>query len=121
VLLIAKALKAVKLKYLQVNARESENMTMQERDQNDRTADPTRERADMKNEKDGTTLSGRQPSAASQTEQGGYEPTAPVRRSGRKPGEVSPELGQDSGSDWQESQQMGKTGHGGAQNPQTNP
>ena len=44
-----------------------------------------------------------------------------AKTSGRKPGEVSPELGQDSGSDWQESQQMGKTGLGGVQNPQTNP
>ncbi len=49
-----------------------------------------------------------------------YEPSSPVRKSGRKPGEVSPELGQDSGTDWQESQQMGWTGHGGVQNPQTN-
>lgn len=44
-----------------------------------------------------------------------------VKTSGRKPGEVSPELGQDSGTAWQESQQMGETGHGGVQNPQTNP
>lgn len=50
-----------------------------------------------------------------------YEPSSPVRTSGRKPGEVSPELGQDSGTDWQESQQMGRTGHGGVQNPQKNP
>ena len=49
------------------------------------------------------------------------EPSSPVKRSGRKPGDVSPELGQDSGTAWQESQQMGRTGRGGVQNPQTNP
>ncbi len=41
-----------------------------------------------------------------------------AKETGKRPGEVSPQLGQDSGSDWQESQQMGKTGHGGVQNPQ---
>ena len=49
-----------------------------------------------------------------------YQEQTVTKESGRRPGEVSPELGQDSGSDWQESQQMGKTGHGGVQNPQKN-
>jgi hypothetical protein len=35
-----------------------------------------------------------------------------------KPGEYAPSLGQESGTAWQESQQMGYTGHGGVQNPQ---
>ena len=53
---------------------------------------------------------------------GDYYQAEPLeKQSGRSPGEVSPELGQDSGSDWQESQQMGQTGRGGVQNPQTNP
>lgn len=50
-----------------------------------------------------------------------YQEETVTKGSGRRPGEVSPELGQDSGSDWQESQQMGQTGHGGVQNPQQNP
>ena len=43
------------------------------------------------------------------------------KESGRQPGEVSPELGQDSGTAWQEGLQMGDTGRGGVQNPQANP
>jgi hypothetical protein len=33
------------------------------------------------------------------------------------PGEYAPSLGQESGTDWQESQQMGHTGRGGVQKP----
>ena len=44
-----------------------------------------------------------------------------AKTSGRKPGERSSELGQDSGTAWQESQQMGYTGRGGVDNPQKNP
>ena len=32
-------------------------------------------------------------------------------------GEYAPSLGQESGTNWQESQQMGYTGRGGVQNP----
>ena len=35
----------------------------------------------------------------------------------RLPGQYAQQLGQESGSDWQESQQMGSTGHGGVQKP----
>ncbi len=45
------------------------------------------------------------------------DPESVVKTSGKKPGEYSPQLGQESGSDWQESQQMGQTGHGGVQHP----
>lgn len=45
------------------------------------------------------------------------DPASVVKTSGRKPGEYSPPMGQESGSDWQESQQMGQTGHGGVQEP----
>ena len=34
-----------------------------------------------------------------------------------RPGQYAPSLGQESGTDWQESQQMGYTGRGGVQNP----
>ena len=34
------------------------------------------------------------------------------------PGKTGKQLGTESGTDWQESQQMGKTGHGGVQSPQ---
>jgi hypothetical protein len=36
----------------------------------------------------------------------------------RKPGQEAPSLGQESGTDWQESQQAGYTGRTGVQNPQ---
>lgn len=35
-----------------------------------------------------------------------------------RPGRPGKQLGTESGTDWQESQQMGKTGHGGVQSPQ---
>ena len=35
-----------------------------------------------------------------------------------RPGQTGKQLGTESGSDWQESQQMGKTGHGGIQSEQ---
>src|SRR6266436_1843678 len=35
------------------------------------------------------------------------------------PGQYAPSLGQESGTDWQESQQMGYTGRGGVQKPNT--
>lgn len=44
-----------------------------------------------------------------------------ARTSGKKPGEYAPPLGQDSGTAWQESQQMGNTGRGGTENPLRNP
>jgi hypothetical protein len=34
-----------------------------------------------------------------------------------RPGQYTPSLGQESGTAWQESQQMGYTGHGGVQKP----
>jgi hypothetical protein len=36
-----------------------------------------------------------------------------------RPGQYAPSLGQESGNDWQESQQMGYTGRGGVQKPNT--
>jgi hypothetical protein len=35
-----------------------------------------------------------------------------------RPGEYRENIGQESGTAWQESQQMGRTGHGGVQKPQ---
>jgi hypothetical protein len=35
----------------------------------------------------------------------------------QRPGQYAPSPGQESGTDWQESQQMGYTGRGGVQNP----
>lgn len=61
-------------------------------------------------------------SQSGQARSGDYYQSQPLeKQSGFQPGEVSPELGQDSGTAWQESQQMGNTGRGGVQNPQTNP
>jgi hypothetical protein len=41
----------------------------------------------------------------------------PADQTQKQPGQYAPQLGQESGSDWQESQQMGYTGHGGVQKP----
>lgn len=42
----------------------------------------------------------------------------PTNQPRPQPGKFSEQLGQESGSDWQESQQMGRTGRGGVQKPQ---
>ena len=42
----------------------------------------------------------------------------PANQPRPQPGKYSEQLGQESGSDWQESQQMGQTGRGGVQKPQ---
>ena len=44
----------------------------------------------------------------------------PTDQPQRRPGQYAPQLGQESGNDWQESQQMGYTGHGGVQKPNEN-
>lgn len=41
----------------------------------------------------------------------------PADQPERRPGHYAQQLGQESGNDWQESQQMGNTGHGGVQKP----
>ena len=41
----------------------------------------------------------------------------PSDQPARRPGQYAPQLGQEFGSDWQESQQMGNTGSGGVQKP----
>ena len=41
----------------------------------------------------------------------------PVDQPERHPGQYAQRLGTESGNDWQESQQMGYTGHGGVQKP----
>lgn len=44
----------------------------------------------------------------------------PADQPERHPGQYAQQLGQESGNDWQESQQMGSTGHGGVQKPNQN-
>lgn len=44
----------------------------------------------------------------------------PADQPPEKPGKTGKQLGTESGTDWQESQQMGKTGHGGVQSPEQN-
>ena len=41
----------------------------------------------------------------------------PADQPERHPGQYAQQLGTESGNDWQESQQMGYTGHGGVQKP----
>lgn len=92
---------------------DSRNITLRDLDQAAQAAGTTRDQV-IQNITRGAQ-------ASSQTGRGDYYQSEQVKTSGRKPGEVSPELGQDSGTAWQESQQMGETGRGGVQNPQTNP
>lgn len=42
----------------------------------------------------------------------------PADQPAARPGQPGKQLGTESGSDWQESQQMGKTGRGGIQSPE---
>jgi len=99
---------------------DSRNITVQDLDQAAQAAGTTRERVLQNIEQSGQGLSAS--SSAGQTRSGDYYQSQPLeKQSGLQPGETSPELGQDSGSAWQESQQMGNTGRGGVQNPQTNP
>ncbi|HEY3993111.1 MAG TPA: hypothetical protein VGM01_09560 [Ktedonobacteraceae bacterium] len=97
------------------------NITLRALDQAAQAAGTTREHVIQNIAQRGQAE--KQPFAPSaQPKSGDYYQSEPLtKESGRHPGEVSPELGQDSGSDWQESQQMGWTGRGGVQNPQTNP
>lgn len=100
---------------------DSRNITLHDLDQAALASGTTRERV-IHNLAQGEQLVSDQATSASQSRQGhDYEPLSPVRESGRQPGELSPQLGQESGTAWQESLQMGQTGHGGVQNPQTNP
>lgn len=96
------------------------NITAQDLDQAAKAAGTTRERV-VQNIAQGGQGASTQSAQPSQAGRGDYYQPPLARPSGRQPGEVSPQLGQDSGSDWQESQQMGKTGRGGVQNPQANP
>ncbi len=94
------------------------HITMRDLDQAAKAAHTTRERV-IQNITQGGLAASNHPA---QARSGDYYQQEPLEKtSGRQPGQTSPELGQDSGSDWQESQQMGYTGHGGVQNPQKNP
>lgn len=99
---------------------DSRNITLQDLDQAARAAGTTREQV-MQNIVQSTQASSGRMASSSPGARGDYYQEPLVKESGRQPGEESPQLGQDSGTDWQESQQMGQTGFGGVQNPQTNP
>ena len=98
---------------------DSRNITMSDLDRAAEAAGTTRDKV-IQNI---INASGTRQSGVSSTDQqqgapdqssGGFLPSEQPQRS---PGEYSPQLGQESGSAWQESQQMGKTGHGGVQKP----
>jgi hypothetical protein len=101
------------------NHGDSRNITMREVDRAAQAAGTTRERVAQNLTQACQDIS----SAATQgaeERRGDYYQSSPLeKQSGRQPGELSPELGQDSGTAWQESQQMGRTGLGGVQNPQS--
>lgn len=99
---------------------DSRNITIQQIDEAAQAAGTTRERV-MQNVVQGCQTASSSIRSA-QARQGDYYQSQPLeKQSGRSPGEVSPEMGQDSGTAWQESQQMGETGRDGVQNPQRNP
>lgn len=92
---------------------DSRNITVQDLDQAAQAAGTTRERVLQNIEQSSQSASAS--SYAGQTRSGDYYQSQPSeKQSGVQPGEVSPELGQASGTAWQESQQSGEV-----QNPQT--
>lgn len=96
------------------------NITMQDLDQAAQAAGATRERV-IQNIAQGAQVIVAPPAHSAQAQSGDYYQSSPgVKEAGLQPGDVSPELGQDFGSAWQESQQMGDTGRGEVQNPQIN-
>lgn len=112
---------------------DSRNITVLDLDQAAQAAGTTREHV-LQNIIEGGKVISMPPSQQAQAGRGDYyqsslehqQASAEMqpdleKESGRQPGEVSPELGQDSGTAWQEGLQMGDTGRGGVQNPQTNP
>lgn len=103
------------------NHGDSRNITMREVDQAAQAAGTTPERV-AQNISQGCQSAASLSAQAGSERRGDYYQSSPLeKQSGRQPGDVSPELGQDSGTAWQESQQMGQTGRGGVQNPQANP
>lgn len=96
------------------------NITIQDLDQAAEAAGTTREQV-SENINQGCMTAASQPSQTTMTGRGDYYQSDLERESGRQPGETSPQLGQESGSAYQEGLQMGETGRGGVQNPQTNP
>lgn len=95
---------------------DSRNITLQDLDQAAQAAGTTRDRVIQNITQGAQSPSGRHTQAS-----GDYYQPHLARPSDRQPGETSPELGQDSGSAWQEGLHMGDTGRGGVQNPERNP
>lgn len=105
------------------NQGDQRNITMQDLDQAAEAAGITRERV-AQNITQGCQAAMDQPAQVNMTGRGDYyqgTQSTLERESGRQPGEFSPQLGQESGTAYQEGLQMGETGRGGVQNPQTNP
>ena len=102
---------------------DSRNITLDDVDQAAKAAGTTRDKV-LQNIMGGT---GQQPTSSSSASNGsgGQQGNAdqsssflPADQPPARPGEKAPQLGTESGTAWQESQQMGQTGRGGIQNPQ---
>ena len=100
---------------------DSRNITMDDLNQAAEAAGTTRDKV-IENFAQAT---GYRP-AASQNLSASSDPDRNQQQSGQflpsdqppeRPGQHEPSFGQESGTAWQESQQMGYTGHGGVQNP----
>jgi hypothetical protein len=99
---------------------DSRNITLQDLDQAAQAAGTTRDSV-IQNIVQCTQSASDQPVASAQTGRGDYYQSSLEQQPGRQPGEVSPELGQDAGTAWQEGMQMGNTEQGGVDNPPVNP
>jgi hypothetical protein len=96
------------------------NITMSDLDRAAEAAGTTRDKVIQNiihatgTQRSGVSTTDQRQQGAPDQSSGGFLPSEQPQR---HPGEYSPQLGQESGSAWQESQQMGKTGHGGVQKP----
>ena len=103
---------------------DSRNITLNDIDQAAKAAGTTRDKV-LQNITGGTgpqQTSSSSASSVSNGQQGNTDQSSgsflPADQPPTKPGQKAPQLGTESGTDWQESQQMGNTGRGGIQNPQ---
>ena len=99
---------------------DSRNITLNDIDQAAKAAGTTRDKV-LQNITGGAGPQQTSSSSASSASNGQHQSSGsflPADQPPTKPGQKAPQLGTESGTDWQESQQMGNTGRGGIQNPQ---
>lgn len=100
---------------------DSRNITVSDLDRAAQAAGTTRDKV-VQNIASGTGTQPGESNASSsaqfpQSNAGSSGSFLPADQPERRPGQYVQQLGQESGNDWQESQQMGNTGLGGVQKP----